>query len=79
MNERSSTREWQGEERRQGQVIVLTDEQIDHIAEKAAERALEKVYATVGKSVVTRLLWVVGVVALGLVMWLVGKGTITLG
>ena len=68
--------QWDGIDRRQ---ITLTEEQINLIADRAAEKALEKVYATVGKSVLTRLLWVFGVVAIGLVVFLTGKGIIKLG
>jgi len=48
-------------------MIPLTEEQIDAIAEKAAEKALAKVYEEVGRSVVKRILWIVGAVALGLI------------
>lgn len=43
----------------------LTEDDIDRIAEKAAERALEKVYSQVGKSIVTKALWIIGALALG--------------
>lgn len=53
----------------------LSDEQIDIIAEKAAERAVEKmtagVYKSIGKSVVDRFFWIVG--ALSLSAWLYAK------
>jgi hypothetical protein len=52
----------------------LSDEQIDAIAERAAERALEKVYTSIGKSVVSKFLWLVGSGALALAAWLNGKG-----
>lgn len=68
--------EYDGPERRHP--TVLTDEQMDAIAEKAAAKALEKVYAEVGKSIVHKLLWIVGVAAVGLVMFLSGKGVIKL-
>lgn len=48
-------------------MIPLTEEQIDAIAEKAAEKALAKVYEEVGRRVVKRILWIVGAVALGLI------------
>lgn len=48
-------------------MMPLTDEQIDAIAEKAAEKALAKVYEEVGRRVVKRILWIVGAVALGLI------------
>tara|TARA_B110000977_G_C11026861_1_gene473552 strand:- start:1093 stop:1290 length:198 start_codon:yes stop_codon:yes gene_type:complete len=52
----------------------LTEADIDIIAEKAAEKALEKVYADVGKSVVKKFLWISGAVAIGLALWLSGNG-----
>lgn len=56
----------------------LTPEEIDHIAERAAERALQHVYAEVGQSLLRKLAWLVGIVAIGGLMWLTGKGTISL-
>lgn len=55
----------------------LTDREIDDIAERAAERALEKVYTEVGRSIVRRLTWLVGVAAVSLLVYLAGKGVIT--
>ena len=54
--------------------IQLTDEQIDHIAEKAAEVAFKKIYEEVGRSVVKKIFWIVGAGALGLMIWLAGNG-----
>jgi hypothetical protein len=53
----------------------LTDAQIDAIAEKAASRALQQVYAEIGRSLVTKILWIAGVAALSFAAakgWLVG-------
>jgi len=55
----------------------LTEADIDRIAEKAANRALEKVYAEVGKSVSKKLMWVMGVVSISLIVWLSSFGGIT--
>lgn len=55
----------------------LTEADVDRIAEKAAERALEKVYAEVGKSVSKKLMWIMGVVSISLVVWLSSFGGIT--
>lgn len=52
----------------------LTDEQIEAIAERAAEVALEKVYTSIGKSVVSKFLWLVGAAALAVAAWLNGAG-----
>ena len=56
----------------------LTDEQIEAIAEKAADRAVEKakteMYNGIGKSVVRGLYYLVGVVAVGLFVFAVQRG-----
>lgn len=56
----------------------LSDEQIEAIAEKAAEKAVAKitavVYQNVGKSVVERAFWLIGALAIGLYFWLSSKG-----
>jgi len=54
----------------------LTEHDIDDIAEKAAERALEKVYAQVGQSILKKIAWLVGIAAIGLAMWLGGNGNL---
>ncbi len=51
----------------------LTQEQIEIIAERAAEVALEKVYTSIGKSVVSKFLWLVGAATLAVFAYL--KGT----
>ena len=52
----------------------LTDEQIDEIAERAAEKALEKVYTSIGKSVVSKLLWLLGAASVAVAAWMNGHG-----
>lgn len=63
-----------------GSCALLDDEMIEAIAEKAAERAIKKltshVYQEVGKSVVSKLFYIVGVCAIGLYLWLKSKGII---
>lgn len=54
----------------------LTDAQIEMIAERAAEVALERVYLKIGKSIVTKFLWWVGAGALAVVAYLQGAGYI---
>ena len=66
--------DYQGPERRAG--FPLTEEQLDVIAERAAERALEKVYASVGKSVVHKILWLVGAAALAAFAYFKGLGKV---
>ena len=54
--------------------LTLTDEQIEEIAERAAEVALERVYTHIGKSVVQKFLYLVGAAALAVYAFLKGKG-----
>ena len=49
---------------------VLTEHDIDHIAEKAADKALEKVYSEIGKNVVKKMLWVLGAGTIAVLIWL---------
>jgi hypothetical protein len=56
--------------------VQLTDDQIEAIAERAAEVALNKVYTEVGKTVLKRLAWLTGVAVIGLAMWLAGHNSL---
>lgn len=67
--------QWKGEERRA--TPHITDEQINDIAERAATVALERVYTQIGKSVVSKVLWLLGAAALAVVAWLNGSGKLT--
>ena len=61
-----------GEERRKSP--SLSDEEIEAIAERAAEKAIERVYTQIGKSVVTKFIWLCGAAGLALYAWLSGSG-----
>lgn len=54
----------------------LTQEQIEAIAERAAEVALERVYTQIGKSIVSKFLWICGAAGLAVAAWLNGHGLI---
>jgi hypothetical protein len=56
--------------------VQLTDEQIEKIAEKAAEVAFRKIYEQVGKSVIHKVYWLVGAAVIGLMYWLAGNGNL---
>jgi len=51
----------------------LTEAEIEHIAERAAQKALEKVYSEIGRNVAHKILWFLGAAAIGLVMYISGK------
>lgn len=66
--------EYKGKERRQ--YIQLSDEQFEAIANRAKEIAKEEIYADIGKGVVKRILWLLGLGSTGLVVYLSAKGYI---
>ena len=59
---------------------LLNDSELEKIAELAAEKAIKKltnhVYQEVGKSVISKFVYVVGVCSVGLYLWLKSKGVI---
>ena len=57
----------------------LTDKEIVDIVEKVTERVIENVYTSVGRSVVTKFFWFIGVAAIGIVTYLAGVGHIKVG
>jgi hypothetical protein len=61
---------YEGPERRSG----LSDEDVERIAERAAEKALERVYTQIGKSIVHKFLWLIGAASLAVLAWLNGSG-----
>lgn len=56
--------------------VQLTDEQIEKIAEKAAEVAFRRIYEQVGKSVIHKVYWFVGAGVIALMYWLAGNGNL---
>ena len=46
---------------------------LDKIAEKAAKRVLDNVYREVGKSLMHKFMWALGVLGVAIAMWLSGK------
>lgn len=55
-------------ERRSGYVSI-SEQDIENIAERAATKALEKVYSEIGKSVVQKVLYLVGAVCIAVAAW----------
>ena len=52
----------------------LTEAEMDAIAERAADRAIRKMYENIGKSVAQKVYWAIGIVVVGMVMLLAGNG-----
>lgn len=59
--------------------IPLTDDQIELIAERAAEVAFKKIYEEVGRNVLKKLAWLTGAAVLGLAFWLSGHNSLPKG
>lgn len=59
---------------------LINETQIKAIAERAAEKAIEKltnhVYQEVGKSVVSKFIYIVGACSVGFYLWMKSKGVI---
>ncbi|MFZ9066244.1 MAG: hypothetical protein ACO23R_02610 [bacterium] len=51
----------------------LTEDDIDRIAERAAEKVLSKVYAEIGQSVVKKAMYVIGIGCLAVLVMMSGK------
>ena len=64
--------EYRGPERRKE--FSISEEVIEHIAERAAKKVLNEVYIHVGKSVIRKAYWIVGVGVTALAIFLAGKG-----
>lgn len=58
----------------------MTEEDVERVAEMAANKAVNKMateaYQAIGKGVVNRFLWIVGVITVGFAAWLHSKGVI---
>ena len=52
----------------------LSEAEMDAIAERAADRAIRKMYEQIGKSVAQKMDWAIGIVVVGMVMLLAGNG-----
>ena len=51
-------------------VIILTDAQIDAIAERVEDRMLIRI----GRRVIDKVLWAIGICAVAVAVWLSSKG-----
>ena len=69
---------YEGEERRARG--ILSDEEIEIIAERAAEKAMLKMtnqlYQDIGKGVISKLLYLIGIVTIAAWAWLHANGWI---
>ena len=52
----------------------LSEAEMDAIAERAADRAIRKMYEQIGKSVAQKIYWAIGIIVVGMMMLLAGNG-----
>ena len=52
----------------------LSEADMDAIAERAADRAIRRIYEQIGKSVAQKVYWAIGVAVVGMMMLLAGNG-----
>lgn len=73
-----TVRVYTGPERRQG--VSISQEQIDAIADHAAEKAVAKMkdefFKEIGKRVWSGVVWAAGISVIGLFLWAQSKGLI---
>ena len=65
---------------RRDHCALMEEESIERIAEKAAEKAISKmtahVYQEIGRGIVSKLVWLTGVVTVALWAWLKSNGVL---
>jgi tetrahydromethanopterin S-methyltransferase subunit G len=54
--------------------VHLTETQIDQIVDRAVTKVFDRIYAEVGRGVVKKLVWGIGLATMGLLIWLASKG-----
>lgn len=66
--------EYRGQDRRS----PLSEEQMDVIAEKAATKALDKIYSEVGRGLLHKMAWGIGIAVVSVMIWLARSGKLIL-
>ena len=62
------------EQREERRHIRLTDHELDYIIKGLKKQVLDEIYAEIGKGLVRRILWALGLVGTGITGWLAYKG-----
>lgn len=62
-----------GDEAPETTPVQLTEAQIDEIVDRAVNKVFDRIYVEVGKNVVRKVMWAIGLGATGLLVWLAGK------
>ena len=62
------------EPREEKRHLRLTEHELDYIIKGVKKQALDEIYAEIGKGVVRRVLWALGLIGTGIAGWLTLKG-----
>lgn len=54
--------------------VRLTEDQLDYLVKGLKKQIMDEIYADIGKGVVKRILWVLGIGGAALASWLTLKG-----
>jgi hypothetical protein len=52
----------------------LSEDDIEDLVGRISQRVMDKCYQDIGRSVVNKTLWVIGLVSVSLLIWLAGAG-----
>jgi len=66
-----------GTEKSERRASAFTEQQLEELADRVAERLAARTFETIGRSVVKRFLWAVGLLAAGALAWAQQKGWLT--
>ena len=53
---------------------TISEDDIEKIADRAVEKAMERLYLEVGKGILQKFIWLVGVGTVAMDMWIQGRG-----
>lgn len=62
-----------------GSIGPLTEAEVELLVERVCERVMVNFYSQIGKSVVNKMFWLVGVIAVSIAIWLAGAGKLKIG
>jgi hypothetical protein len=52
----------------------LSEDDVEELVGRVTQKVLDKCYQDIGRSVVNKALWVIGLVSVSLLIWLAGAG-----
>lgn len=58
--------------------INLTDDELEELVEKVTERVLNNMYSSVGRNVIQKFTWIVGVLVISILTYFAGSGHINI-